>query len=52
VHNLIILDEGGSMDDIRETIVSGFSEVIQTVRDVPTNFLFAQIRYRISVIDQ
>jgi hypothetical protein len=38
VHNLIILDESGSMDDIRETIVSGFNEVIQTIKGCSDQF--------------
>ena len=34
VHNLIILDESGSMDSIRETTIQGFNEIVQTVKGI------------------
>ena len=38
VHNLIFLDESGSMESIREAIVSGFNEVIQTIKGCADQF--------------
>lgn len=38
VHNLIILDESGSMNSIKDMIISGFNEVVQTVKDVSREF--------------
>ena len=32
VHNLIILDESGSMETIKKMIISGFTEIVQTVK--------------------
>ena len=32
VHNLIILDESGSMHSIKETTIQGFNEIVQTVK--------------------
>lgn len=32
VHNLIILDESGSMNSIKNQIISGFNETIQTIK--------------------
>jgi hypothetical protein len=34
VHNLIILDESGSMSSIKNQIISGFNELVQTVKGV------------------
>lgn len=34
VHNLIILDESGSMEAIKPTIVQGFNELVQTIQGV------------------
>jgi uncharacterized protein YegL len=34
VHNLIILDESGSMQSIKESIISGFNELVQTIRGI------------------
>lgn len=38
VHNLIILDESGSMHSIKEQIISGFNEVVQTVKGVAKEY--------------
>ena len=38
VYNLIILDESGSMNSIKNTIISGFNEVVQTVKGVAKQF--------------
>ena len=38
VHNLIILDESGSMDSIKKTIIQGFNEIVQTVKGIELNF--------------
>lgn len=38
VYNLIILDESGSMNSIKNTIISGFNEVVQTVKGVAEQF--------------
>jgi Mg-chelatase subunit ChlD len=38
VHNLIILDESGSMESIKDTIISGFNEIVQTVKGVQAQF--------------
>lgn len=38
VHNLIILDESGSMRSIKDYILSGFNEVVQTVKGVAMKF--------------
>lgn len=32
VHNLIILDENRSMESIKHTIITGFNEIVGTVR--------------------
>jgi hypothetical protein len=32
VYNLIILDESGSMESIKETIISGFNELVQSIK--------------------
>lgn len=34
VHNLIILDESGSMDSIKSSIIQGFNEIVQTVKGI------------------
>ncbi len=34
VHNLIILDESGSMASIQETTIQGFNEIVQTVKGI------------------
>lgn len=38
VFNLIILDESGSMNSIKNMIISGFNEVVQTVKGVAAQF--------------
>lgn len=39
VHNLIILDESGSMNSIKTNILQGFNEIVQTVKGVQDQFL-------------
>lgn len=34
IHNLIILDESGSMNSIKETTIQGFNEIVQTVKGI------------------
>ena len=34
VHNLILLDESGSMTSIKNTIIQGFNELVQTVKGI------------------
>lgn len=38
VHNLIILDESGSMLSIKGTIIQGFNEIVQTVKGIEKQF--------------
>lgn len=38
VHNLIILDESGSMDSIKTTIIQGFNEIVQTVKGIEKEY--------------
>lgn len=38
VHNLVILDESGSMDSIKKTIMQGFNEIVQTVKEIGKEF--------------
>lgn len=38
VHNLIILDESGSMESIKDTIISGFNELVQTISGMESKF--------------
>lgn len=38
VYNLIILDESGSMQSIKKTIIDGFNEVVQTIKGVAIKF--------------
>lgn len=38
VHNLIILDESGSMDSIKRFIIQGFNELVQTVKGAAKQF--------------
>lgn len=38
VHNLIILDESGSMESIKKTIITGFNEIVQTIKGIETQF--------------
>lgn len=39
VHNLIILDESGSMSSIKSLIINGFNELIQSVKGIESQFL-------------
>lgn len=38
VHNLIILDESGSMGSIKDTIIDGFNEIVQTVKGIAKEY--------------
>ncbi|GAB4349634.1 MAG: hypothetical protein OHK0038_28350 [Flammeovirgaceae bacterium] len=38
VHNLIILDESGSMESIKATIIQGFNELVQTIQGIEKQF--------------
>jgi len=38
VHNLIILDESGSMESIKSTIINGFNELVQTIHGIEKQF--------------
>jgi len=38
VHNLIILDESGSMESIKELIISGFNELVQTIHGIEQQY--------------
>jgi len=38
VHNLIILDESGSMESIKSSIIQGFNEIVQTVKGIEKEF--------------
>ena len=38
VHNLIILDESGSMGTIKSLIISGFNELVQSVKGIEAQF--------------
>lgn len=38
VHNLIILDESGSMESIKTTIINGFNEIVQTIKGIEQQF--------------
>lgn len=38
VHNLIILDESGSMESIKTTIINGFNEIVQTIKGIEKEF--------------
>lgn len=38
VHNLIILDESGSMSSIKEPIIRGFNELVQTIKGIERQF--------------
>lgn len=38
VHNLIILDESGSMSSIKNETLSGFNEIVQTIKGVEHQF--------------
>ncbi len=38
VHNLIILDESGSMETIKDHIIQGFNEVVQTIKGIEQQY--------------
>jgi len=38
VHNLIILDESGSMQSIKKSIIQGFNEIVQTVKGISKQY--------------
>jgi len=38
VHNLIILDESGSMESIKLTIINGFNELVQSIKGIQKQF--------------
>jgi hypothetical protein len=38
VYNLIILDESGSMQSIKKTIINGFNEVVKTIKSVALEY--------------
>jgi uncharacterized protein YegL len=38
VHNLIILDESGSMETIKKTIIQGFNELVQTIQGIEKQY--------------
>lgn len=38
IHNLIILDESGSMDSIKSQIISGFNETVQSIKGSQKKF--------------
>ena len=38
VHNLIILDESGSMGSIKSAIIKGFNEIVETVKGLEKQF--------------
>ena len=39
VHNLIILDESGSMSSIKSLIINGFNELVQSIKGIEGQFL-------------
>ena len=38
IHNLIILDESGSMESIKTIIIQGFNELVQTIQGIEKQF--------------
>jgi uncharacterized protein YegL len=38
VHNLIILDESGSMQSIKSSIINGFNELVQSIKGIQKQF--------------
>ncbi|MBW6492783.1 MAG: VWA domain-containing protein [Lentimicrobium sp.] len=38
VYNLIILDESGSMESIKNTTINGFNELVQTIKGIEKQF--------------
>lgn len=48
VHNLILLDESGSMQSISNAIIQGFNEVVQTIKGVAEKY--PEQEHRVSFI--
>ena len=48
VHNLIILDESGSMQSIKPSIINGFNELVQSIKGIQNQFL--EQEHTISII--
>ena|GEM_PF-4228041 len=40
MHNLIILDESGSMNSIKHSIIQGFNVIVQTVKGISNTMVF------------
>lgn len=38
VHNLVILDESGSMESIKPSIINGFNELVQSIKGIQIQF--------------
>ena len=38
IHNLIILDESGSMESIKNNVLQGFNEIVQTIKGIEKEF--------------
>lgn len=38
VHNLIVLDESGSMESIKPSIINGFNELVQSIKGIQKQF--------------
>jgi len=38
VHNLIVLDESGSMQSIKDSIIQGFNEIVQTIKGIEKQY--------------
>jgi hypothetical protein len=38
VYNLVILDESGSMESIKQATISGFNEIVQTIKGIEIKF--------------
>ncbi len=38
VHNLFILDESGSMESIKKSIIDGFNEIVRKIKDIEIEF--------------
>ncbi len=48
IHNLIILDESGSMESIKSQIISGFNETVQTIKG--SQQLFPEQEHFVSLV--
>ena len=38
VHNLIILDESGSMNSVKKATIQGFNETVQTIKGIEKKY--------------